>query len=389
MRITRRTYLKGTAGFAAAGLIGTPGMIRSVSAQTAQPNLPSTMIWSTYDVGSTGYVEASAIADAFSRKYGMRVRLQPSGTAIGRLKPLTDGRVSHAWLANELFFAMEGLYEYCAPDWGPQNLRTLMGRVNSFSVVATKVSGIKEPKDLKGKRFAIARANSSVNIKVESILAFAGLTWDDMELVEFPSYGATLKALVEGRADCAGVAPNAATLRELEASQYGIGWVTLDPANKEGWARAQKAVPFIEPFQESIGAGLSDANPVWMMGYRYPMITVGADADADEAYAMTKAVAESYDAYKDANPIMVRWRAAKAGTPPMDAAFHDGAIRYLDEAGIWKPEYQQWQDATLKRHATLQAAWKEMMATEAAKQVELPELQKLWGELRAEALKSL
>jgi hypothetical protein len=165
--------------------------------------------------------------------------------------------------------------------------------------------------------------------------------------------------------------------------------VALDPANKEGWARAQKAVPFVEPFQESIGAGLSEANPVWMMGYRYPMITVGADADADEVYAMTKAVAECYDAYKDANPIMVRWQAAKAGTPPMDAAFHDGAIRYLKEAGIWKPEYQEWQDNALKRHATLQAAWKEMMATEAANKVELPELQKLWGERRAEALKSL
>ena len=389
MRITRRAYLKGTAGFAAAGLIGSPAVIRSASAQAAIPNLPSTMIWSTYDVGSTGYVEASAVADAFSRKYGTRVRLQPSGTAIGRLKPLTDGRVSHAWLANELFFAMEGLYEYCAPDWGPQNLRTLMGRVNSFSVVATEVSGIKEPKDLKGKRFAIARANSSVNIKVEPILAFAGLTWDDLDLIEFPSYGATLKGLVEGRADCAGVAPNAATLRELEASQYGIGWVALDPANKEGWSRAQKAVPFVEPFHESIGAGLSEENPVWMMGYRYPMITVAVDADSDEVYAMTKALVESYDTYKDANPIMVRWQATKAGTPPMDAAFHDGAIRYLMEAGIWKPEFQQWQDATLKRHATLQAAWKEMMATDAAKNADLPDLQKIWAEQRAEALESL
>ncbi|MFN3460861.1 MAG: TAXI family TRAP transporter solute-binding subunit, partial [Oceanibaculum sp.] len=274
MRITRRTYLKGTAGLAAAGMLGAPAIIRAASAQTALPNLASTMIWSTYDVGSTGYVEASAIADAFGKQFGTRVRLQPSGSAIGRVKPLTDGRVSHAWLANELFFAVEGLHEYCATDWGPQDLRTLMGRLNSFSVVASKVSGIKEPKDLKGKRFAIARANSSVNIKVEPILAFAGLTWDDLELVEFPSYGATLKGLVEGRADCAGVAPAAATLRELEASPHGIGWVALDPANKEGWARAQAAVPFVEPFQEPIGAGLSEAAPAWLMGYRYPMITV-------------------------------------------------------------------------------------------------------------------
>jgi len=84
MRITRRTYLKGTAGLAAAGMIGAPAIIRAASAQTALPNLASTMIWSTYDVGSTGYVEASAVADAFGKKFGTRVRLQPSGSAIGR-----------------------------------------------------------------------------------------------------------------------------------------------------------------------------------------------------------------------------------------------------------------------------------------------------------------
>ncbi|EKE71574.1 TAXI family TRAP transporter solute-binding subunit [Oceanibaculum indicum] len=390
MRITRRTYLKGTAGLAAAGMLGTPAIIRAASAQTALPNLASTMIWSTYDVGSTGYVEASAIADAFGKKFGSRVRLQPSGSAIGRVKPLTDGRVSHAWLANELFFSVEGLHEYCAADWGPQNLRTLMGRTNAFSVVATKVSGIKEPKDLKGKRFAIARANSSVNIKVEPILAFAGLTWDDVELVEFPSYGATMKGLIEGKADCAGVAPAAATLRELEASPNGIGWVALDPSNKEGWARAQKAVPFVEPFQETIGAGLSKDNPVWMMGYRYPMITVSADASVDEVYAMTRAVAETFDGYKDASPVMARWEAAKAGTPPMDAAFHDGAIKYLKEAGIWKPEHQTWQDASLNRHAKLQAAWADMMAKDSAAKSADPEaLQKIWYPIRADVLKSL
>ncbi len=388
-RIKRRQVLQGAAGLAASGLVGQVGL-SAAFAQSAPKGLPSTMIWSTYDVGSTGYVEASAIADAFGKKYGSRVRLQPSGTAIGRVRPVTDGRASHAWLANELYFAVEGLYEYCAPDWGPQDLRTLLGRVNAFSVVATGVSGIKEPKDLKGKRFAIARANSSVNIKVEPILAFAGLKWSDMELVEFPSYGATMKALVEGKADCAGVAPNAAGLRELEASPHGIGWVSLDPANKDGWARAKKAVPFVEPFQESIGAGLSADKPVWMMGYRYPMITVPAKAKDDEVYAMVKAVAETYDLYKDANPIMPRWEITKAGTPPMDAAFHPGAIRYLKEAGLWKSEHQAWQEAALKRHAALQKAWKEMMVDDpAARAADLPGLQKIWEARRAGVLASL
>jgi TRAP transporter TAXI family solute receptor len=381
MKLSRRNFIIGS-GLAASGVASRAG------AQTNLANLPSTMVWSTYDVGSTGYVEASAIADAFGKKYGSRVRLQPAGTAIGRVLPLTEGKASHAWLANECYFAAEGLYEYAAPDWGPQDLRTLMGRQNAFSVVATKVSGITEPKHMKGKKFAIAKANSSVNIKTDPILAFADLTWKDVELVEFPSYAAALKALVEGKADAAGAAPNAAVLRELEASPNGISWVALDPANKEGWAKAKKAVPFVEPFQESIGAGVSADKPIWMMGYRYPMITVYAKAPEAEVYAMTKAVAETYDLYKDANPIMPRWDIKKAGTPPMDAAFHDGAIRYLKEIKVWSADHDAFQAGALKRQKALQAGWAKMMAGP-AKSAKPEEVAKMWEEERLKLIAAL
>jgi len=382
--LTRRDAML-LAGGLGAGLVARPasGQIRSI------PGLPGTMVWSVYDVGSTGYVEASAIADAFGRAFGTRVRLQPSGTSIGRILPLKQRRASHGWLANELYFAMEGLYEYAALDWGPQDFRTLAGRKNSFSVVATKESGISKPADLKGKRMAYAPANSSVNIKVEPILAFAGLTWNDVQLVQVPSYGASLRALIEGRADCAGAAPAAAALRELEASPRGISWVELDPANAEGWAAAKRAVPFVEPFQETIGAGLSEAKPAWLMGYRYPMITVPADAPGEEVHALMKALAESFDLYKGVNPIMPRWQMALAGTPPMDAAFHDGAIRYLREAGLWSAEHQSWQEAMLKRHRALQRAWAEFLPEARGRNLSEADLGTAWGERRAAALAAL
>ena len=71
----------------------------------SKPSIPETMIWSTYDVGSSGYVQASAIADAFAKKYGTRIRLLPSGTDVGRLTPLAIGRVSFGFLANEVYFS--------------------------------------------------------------------------------------------------------------------------------------------------------------------------------------------------------------------------------------------------------------------------------------------
>ncbi len=154
-------------------VVGNPRLRRQM------PNLPSTMIWSVYDVGASGYVEASAIADALGKAYGTRVRLQLLAHRW-RILPVKERRVSHGWLATEVFFAAEGLFEYAAPNWGPQDLRCLLGRrVNSLSICVTKSSGIKKLSDSKAKRTPIAKANTSVNAKIEPILDAAGISYKD------------------------------------------------------------------------------------------------------------------------------------------------------------------------------------------------------------------
>lgn len=379
----RRDFLAGAGAVAAGSALGSlPGR-----ANAAMPGLPDTMIWTTYDVGSTGYVEASAIADAIGKAHGTRIRLQNSGTSIGRILPVLKERAGYGWLANELFFSVEGLYDFAVPDWGPQDLRVLMGRTNSFSIVATKESGITKPEDLKGKRIAVARANTSVWIKTEPILAFAGLDWKDVEIVEFPNYAATMTALITGKADACGAAPAAAKLYELESSPRGIAWVTLDPKNKEGWARAQKAVPFVAPFQETIGAGLSKDSGTWLMGYKYPMVTTQASTDEKEVYAVTRAIAEGYPMYKDASPVMTRWEPSKASNAPMDAPFHDGAIRYLKEAKLWEADTQAWQDGAIKRIGALRKGWKDYKDSNPP--TEADAFRDAWMSKRAAILKSL
>ena len=367
--------------------IGSASLAAPAIAQTPLANLPSTMVWSVYDVGSAGYVEASAISDALGRAHGTRVRLLPSGTSIGRILPLRQGRVSHAWLANELFFAAEGIYEYATPDWGPQDYRVLMGRRNAFSVVATRESGITRPEHLRGKRMAWVPANSSVNIKVMPVLAFAGLTLDDVELVQFPSYVASLRALIEGRADCAGAAVNTAVLRELEASPRGISWVELDPNNAAGWEAMRRVVSFAEPIAETVGSGVSASNPANVMGYRYPMITVRSDASEDEVFALMQGIHGTFDLYKDVNATMPRWALAESGSPPMDAAFHPGAVRFLQEQGLWNAERQTWQDATLERNNRLRAAWAEFLPANRERQA--ADFAAAWGERREAVLASI
>ena len=105
------------------------GVMFAGAAVAADPDLPRSMVWTAYDLGSSGHAEATGIANAFRKNYGTRVRIIPSGTSIGRMLPMVTGKAKYGYLANEAFFAAEGTYDFSAEQWGPQDIRIVMGRV--------------------------------------------------------------------------------------------------------------------------------------------------------------------------------------------------------------------------------------------------------------------
>lgn len=359
----------------------------AAGAGQAIENLPRSMTWSAYDVGSSGYVEASAIADALMREHDVRIRIMPSGTSIGRLLPLRTGRVEFGWLANEVYFATEAIHEFASQEWGPQDLRVLLGRPAGFGIGVAGDVDVENIEDLRGKRVARVQANPSINIKVEAIMALADLTWDDVEVIDVPSYAASLRGLVEGTIDAAGTIPTAATLRELEASPRGLVWPSLPSAeDEEAWDRLREVAPIFEPMEETIGAGLSEDNPATLISYRYPMITVYAGMPDDQAYAVTKAIVEAFDLYRDVNPAMPRWDVEQSGIPPTDAPFHPGAIRYLQEIGVWTDEHQSWNDDRQARLERVIEAWESAMEQALEEQIPGGQWESFWMDYRAEHL---
>lgn len=344
--------------------------------------LPGSMVWTAYDVGSSGYVEASAAADAMIKKYGVRVRILPSGTSVGRLLPLKAGRADVGWLANEVYFATEAVHDFATRDWGPQDLRIGLGRPGPFGFAVAADAGVEKIADLRGKRVPFIKANPSINTKVEAMLAFGGLTWDDVQVVEVPSYGAALRAVVDGLADAAGTVPTAAAMYELESSKRGLIWPDLPVDDKDGWDAVQSVAPFFAPATFTEGAGLSKDKPAHLMAYRYPMLTFYAGADEDFVYNIVKAMDETYGLYKDGSAAMVAWEIAKAGRTPADAPFHPGAVRYLKEIGVWTAEDQAWNDKREARMAAVRKAWEAAVKAAEAKGVSDDEWPAFWADWR-------
>ncbi len=381
MKFSRKTYLS----LIVISIFILPFFNVNASAQTmSSVKLPETLLWSCYDVGSTGYVHASAMADALLKKYGIRVRLMPSGTSIGRIMPLKTKRVEVGWLATEAHFAAEGVYDFASYEWGPQDVRVILALPTAHAVITTKESGIKTLRDLKGKRVSWIPGNPSLNVKMEAYLAFANLTWDDVRKVEFPSYAATAKGLIAGQVDAICGTATASLIYELASTPKGVYYPPFPPEDKEGWQRMLKIAPYLKPFKETVGAGLSKDNPAQLVQYRYPIGTVYADTSFDYVYNLVKALDETFPLYEKAHPTMVWWRIDHAGVPPVDAPFHEGAIKYFKEKGIWTPEHQTWNDKYVKRIKNLEKAWAKAVAMGKAQKLESKEFEALWMKIRAE-----
>lgn len=323
----------------------------------ADAKLPASMVWSAYDLGSSGYAEASGIANALATKYKTRIRIVPAGTSIGRMLPMRTGKVRYGFLANEAYFAAEGTYDFADQSWGPQDLRIVLGRPSSVGLAVAKDTGVKQMSDLKGKRIGYVKGNPSVNVKNDAYIAFGGLTRKDIQVVWFGSYNAMKDAILANQLDAMGSVTTSANMRQIESSPRGLVWPPFEPENKKGWDALTKIVSFAEPFKESKGAGVSADTPVWLVGYRYPMITTYANTPADEVYNLVKAIDESFDLFKTTTASSVNWEVKRSILPPADAPWHEGAIKYAKEKGYWTKEAQAWHDARLARLKAVSAAW--------------------------------
>ncbi|MEQ9123697.1 MAG: TAXI family TRAP transporter solute-binding subunit [Alphaproteobacteria bacterium] len=339
----------------AAALAATGGLAQADEA----PNLPKSMVWTAYDLGSSGYAEASGIANAFQNRYGTRVRIIPSGTSIGRILPLTTGKATYGFLANGAYFAAQGTYDFAVPEWGPQDIRTVIGRLATTALATAGDIDVKEISDLKGKRIGFVKGNPSVNVKNVGFLAFGGLTTDDVQQVWFGSYNAMKTAVIAGQLDAFSSVTTSANVREIEASPRSITWPQFRPENKDGWKAMTDIISFAAPSKETKGAGITEENPAWLVGIRYPIVTTYARTSEDEVYNMIKAMDVAFPDYKNTTASSENWAVEKAGRPPYDSPAHDGTIRYMKEKGWWSAEDQAWQDKRLAQLNAALEAWDE------------------------------
>jgi TRAP transporter TAXI family solute receptor len=289
----------------------------------------------------------------------MKVRVEPYGTDVSRMLPLKN-RESEIGIATGATgtCVSYGIAEFSKKEWGPQPLMQVWRGMSLYTGLVTRGdSGIKYPKDLKGKRVPYVPGWPAGMKGIEGIMAFGNITWNDVTKIICSGYIDQLKGIIEGKVDVAFAATVTPTIKEIHAGPHKVGYIVLPHNDKEGWARLLKVSPWNQPAVCKSAPGLKKGDSFDYAGYPYSLWAYD-HTDPDIVYAVVKAMHEGFDIYKGMHKAMPAWNIKGAVKSPSPVPYHDGAIRYFKEAGVWTAEMDKWQADQLKKLKARMAAFK-------------------------------
>lgn len=323
--------------------------------------LPDPLVFTTYGTSTGSYADLAGVTDQVAVHTGARLRIITSNTSVGRLAALRAGAARVGRLGDEYIFGFEGVNEFANEDWGPQDIRVVWAPLSPHGVMTRTADGIESMADLEGMRVPEYTANPSANAKMQALLAYGGLTPDDVTFVNV-GYGEQADALQDGQIDVMYGAVYGGSLYEL-ASQVDVQWVDLDAEDDEAIERMQTVVPALD-------VGSFDRAPAQEEGEETNGIVYSValsaydDLSEDTVYNLIDAMAETYPEYKDTTTSLPRWEPEQVLDTPTETPYHEGTIRWLKEHDRWSDEAQASQEELIERGERLDEEWANFMETD-------------------------
>lgn len=325
--------------------------------------MPNTLNWTAYGTGTSGHAQIMAISQLLQEEHGTQSRVIPGENDTMRMTPLKTGRVDLCACGIASYYGSEGVMMFAGPDWGPQPIRVISTSIATFGLgmaVAGDVE-IDSIADLEGKRLAYLRGDDALNKAAEAYLAFAGLTWDDVERVDFPGYNAAFDGIISGRADAAITTTVTPAAQRLSASPRGLQWPTLPTEDEDGWERMLDVAPYFQPHDVTAGAGIDADAPLASASYPYPIMVSNADLAPETARGLITTLTESFDDYKDNAPGASGY-ALENQNMTWVVPFHDAVVDYYRDTGVWTEAMDEHQNSLVERQTLLMDTWESYKA---------------------------
>ena len=246
-------------------------------------------------------------------------------------------------------FLGRGAYE----KMGPQDVRTVgAGHEYMFAFWTIPDTGIQKIEDLKGKVVAYkTKGNPMFTELALNQLASAGLGPEDLKAsLSFPSIKEAIRDLIEGRIDAVlyPVVPN--FVMQVNEAKKETVFVKLSSEQRDDVLSKMPGyysqdIPANDPRFRNI-------SPVPnAICYQNAMFT-SAKTDPEVVYGVAKAIFENTNEFKDAHPAAKYWSLDHKPVQPA-VPYHDGAIKFFKEKGLWSDAMQSHQDEMLDKQKAL------------------------------------
>tara|TARA_B110000090_G_C13337049_1_gene429558 strand:+ start:132 stop:1277 length:1146 start_codon:yes stop_codon:yes gene_type:complete len=328
------------------------------SASFAQDaELPDTVSWTAYNVGSSGYGQSVAIGKALQDAYGVTLRVVPAKNDVSRVVPVMSGQIDFSAAGSGVFYAVEGVLGWAKPELGPQQLQMVMSSTgrNCLALGTAADANINTAADLRGKRLPWVIGSPALQTNVTAFLAYGGLTWDDVTKVEVGGFDEAWKAILNNQAD-AMTSFTSGGGTELDASPRGLHWLSTPHSETENWERMQAVAPHMAKRIATFGTNLSADNPLECGGFPYPILVTSPDRESDLVMNMAKGITEQFDSFVSAEPAAGGWATERQNFQWV-LPYHAGAVAFWKSEGLWSDADEAHNQNLLNRQAVIAAAW--------------------------------
>jgi TRAP transporter TAXI family solute receptor len=328
------------------GLAGLAPTAISIRTAVADAGIPEVVTIAVPPEGTSGYIMATGYSGVISKYSGIKKTvLQPFSGSAGWPARMNAGEVNFGQHCGfeQVMQAYEGTgpFSKIGPQRGVQNMCTGYGLPWGIHVIDPAIESIEQ---LKGRTLFVQVSHSDHVTAVRVMFKAAGLDYDkDIKVIPFRSPAEAVQGLLSGRAD-------------------GIAYGIIPGLTQVQRTRGLHSIPI----SDDLAAQVKKADPVWgstVVGKGQgalksekdlPVLEIecglaaGEKTSTEAVYQAIKAIYEHYDEWKKVHFLARQWTLKKA-TEIRVVPFHEGAVRYYKEKGVWTSELEEQQKALLKK----------------------------------------
>lgn len=291
--------------------------------------------------GITGvyYPTGGAIAKMVNKKkkeYGIRATVESTGGSVFNVNAVMNGDLEFGIVQSDRQYqAINGMAEW--KDKGPQkDLRAVFSiHPESVTLVAAVDAGVKNIKDLKGKKVNIGNPGSGQRQNAIDALEAVGINIDKDLQAESIKASEAASLLQDGRIDAFFYTVGHPSGAIKEATS-GARKVRLASITGPGIDALLAKYPYYAKatIPVSLYPGAQNDKDVETFGVKATLVTSAKVSD-DVVYAITKEVFDNFEDFKKLHPAYATLTKENM-LEGLSAPIHPGAMRYFKEAGLMK-----------------------------------------------------